>query len=268
VDDASGFVSFVRRKYGLPEKVGASQPRTRWLWTVFELAEAEPAYTALSLGIEGSVFRVTESAGRLGDRGMVADRFLKEAEEKAKAHPGWKSMYAGLTFLPQRYWHLPDLVEASIAVVDMIEVAIPSLTEEPEEETPAGGEEPATEGGDEGSEDTTKADRGRRGPTTDERLIELEKTEEGREFAETATEPELADRIGRTPGAFTNSYHFQNNLRPRRAERRATQQMANARRRFGSPKELRSRLRDEDQSAAREHFERLEDLDSAIDGGH
>lgn len=249
--DANGFVPLVRRKYGLPEKCGTTNAVYRWAWTVFELAEAEPPFTVLTLGRVRGVFRCTEPQGF-----AVPERDIREGSPFR-----W-------TYGPPRYWQLDDFAEASIAVMDMIEVAIPSLDGEPEEEQPAGNEGPTAEGGDEDSEDTTKRNRRPRGPTTDERLVDLEKTEEGREFAETAPEPELAAKIGRTPGAFTNSYHFQNSLRPRREKRRAEQQMAKARRRFVSPKELRSRLREEDSGANREHKERLKDVDSDIDGGH
>jgi hypothetical protein len=69
-----------------------------------------------------------------------------------------------LEYGPSRYWHLHDLIEASIAVMDMIEVAIPSLENEPEEVRRADEEKPVAGGGEIALEDTTKAGGRKRGP--------------------------------------------------------------------------------------------------------
>lgn len=145
--DANGFVPLVRRKYGLPEKCGTTNAIYRWAWTVFELAEAEPPFTVLTLGRVRGVFRCTEPQGF-----AVPERDIREG-----CPFRW-------TYGPPRYWQLDDFAEASIAVMDMIEVAIPSLDGEPEKERPAGNEGPTAEGGDEGSEDTTNRKRKGRPP--------------------------------------------------------------------------------------------------------
>jgi hypothetical protein len=152
--DANGFVPFARRTHGLSLDCGTTDAKSRWIWTVFELAESRPPFTVLALDGPGDVFRCDESGctttescietAETGDRdGDPIAELLYHLVRRGKFHP-------------QRYWQLDDFVEASIAVMDLIEVAIPSLAQETEEEPP-----PGPEGGDEGPEDTTKAKRGR-----------------------------------------------------------------------------------------------------------
>lgn len=151
--DANGFVPFVRRKYGLPENCGTTNAVARWIWTVFELAETSPPFTVLTLGgFSKEVFRWHDSGCG-----------ITESAIKAAGEGNPLLQIAGLftghgTFHPPRYWQLDDLVEASITVMDLIEVAIPSLAEE------GGKGDPDA---DEGPEDTTRKGGRRRKRTAE-----------------------------------------------------------------------------------------------------
>jgi hypothetical protein len=164
--DANGFVPFVRRNYGLAPDCGTTNPQCRWIWTVFELAEIRPPFTVLALGGMGEVFRS-------GDSGFsVAESFITAAEKSPGTIDPFFEMVRRQTFRPQRYWQLDDLAEASITVMDLIEVAIPSLAGS--DRNQAAANDPTSEGpaeiaspADEGSEDTT-----RRGGRRHKRTVE------------------------------------------------------------------------------------------------
>lgn len=166
--DANGFVPFVRKKYGLPANCGTTNPECRWIWTVFELAESRPPFTVLALGGMGEVFRCGESGC------SVTESFIAAAEKSAEVDNPFFEMVRRTKFHPRRYWQLDDLVEASIAVVDLIEVAIPSLAEDEGSQAAANGSTPevSAEAGpnaDEGPEDATRRG-GRRHKRTPEGL--------------------------------------------------------------------------------------------------
>lgn len=165
--DSNGFVPFVRREYGLPPDCGTTNPACRWIWTVFELAETRPPFTVLALGGGmGEVFR----CGEFGC--SVTESFIAAAEMSAAGCNPFFDMVRQQKFYPQRYWQLDDLVEASIAVMDLIEVAIPSLAEGAQAAASGStAEGPAKAGPDpeEGSEDTTRT-VGRRRKRTAEGL--------------------------------------------------------------------------------------------------
>jgi hypothetical protein len=153
--EANGFVPFVRRTYGLPESCGSGNAQARWIWTVFELAEMRPPFTVLSLGGCGEVFRCSE------DGTTVAESFVAVAADSPDDRNPFFELARRQTFLPQRYWQLDDLIEASIAVMDLVEVAIPSLAEDEGSQAAANGstvERPSKvePGGDEDPEDTTR----------------------------------------------------------------------------------------------------------------
>jgi len=119
--DANGFVPFVRKAYGLSADCGTDSPNLRWIWTVFELAEIRPSFTVLALDGLGEVFRCSES-GCTASEGVIS-----EAESMASDQDPFLQLVRREKFHPQRYWQLDDLVEASISVMDLIEVAVPSL---------------------------------------------------------------------------------------------------------------------------------------------
>lgn len=153
--EANGFVPFVRRTYGLPESCGTGNAQARWIWTVFELAEIRPPFTVLSLGGSGEVFQCSENGT------TVAESFVAAAADSPDDRNPFFELARHQTFLPQRYWQLDDLIEASIAVMDLVEVAIPSLAEDEGNQAAANGsttEKPSKVGhvADEGPEDTTR----------------------------------------------------------------------------------------------------------------
>lgn len=166
--DANGFVPFVRRNYGLAPDCGTTNPQCRWIWTVFELAEIRPPFTVLALGGMGEVFRS-------GDSGFsVAESFITAAEKSPGTIDPFFEMVRHQTFRPQRYWQLDDLAEASITVMDLIEVAIPSLagsdgTQAADNGSTSEGLAETAPPADEGSEDTTRTG-GRRHKRTVEGL--------------------------------------------------------------------------------------------------
>ena len=101
--DAGRVVLPILRGAGYHVGFGASDLTTRWLWAVFELAELRLPGTYLRLDRD-TVWRVVAS-GVTVNEGMLAD-------------PG---PFAGLaaTAGDTRYWKLTNVVEASLAVLDI-----------------------------------------------------------------------------------------------------------------------------------------------------
>lgn len=102
-----------------------------------------------------------------------------------------------------------------------------------------------------------------RGPTVCERLRELHK--EDPDFAETAPEPAVAERIGKKgPGSLSKSAYWQSTLKPRRREVRARAQLARAGLRSNAAIPSKAQARSENL----DHREAVRSLDDQIDGGH
>lgn len=102
-----------------------------------------------------------------------------------------------------------------------------------------------------------------RGPTVCERLRELHK--EDPDFAETAPERALAQRIGKkSAGSLSKSAYWEFTLRPKRAEARARAQLARAglRSNAATPSKAQARSDNWDQREA------VRRMDAEIDGGH
>lgn len=215
--DANGFVPMLRREFDLPTECGTGKAGLRWLWTVFELAER---------GIPGSLLSLAEPVFRCGPGGVV------HASEDdicwAQEHPGESGFFPDLfkgEFHVARHWRLADLVEASVMVMDLVELTIEtgSPVESP---APA----PATVNTDaiqaavsEGVKSAlleSKKPRNPRGESTCERLRDLHENIDP-EFAETVSEPRLGKRIGRSPGTFPDSEYWTTVLQPKRREVRA-----------------------------------------------
>lgn len=89
--------------------IGTADPAASWLWSVFELAEAQLSGTILRLS-GGDVFR---SAGGVV---TVGERLLSGTKGRPGRDPlGGLIAAAGET----RYWKLDDAVEASLAALDI-----------------------------------------------------------------------------------------------------------------------------------------------------
>ena len=117
--DANGFVQFLRHHCGLPEECGTRDEQSRWIWTVFEAAEREIPFTLLRLD-GGGVFR-SNSGGYRAPEEQIA-----EAAKLPDSPGDFVLSLLRQEFDPTRYWQLADLIEASITLMDVIEVAISS----------------------------------------------------------------------------------------------------------------------------------------------
>jgi hypothetical protein len=107
--DAGRVVSPLLRAAGYHVGIGTADPTASWLWSVFELAEAQLPGTILRLS-GGDVFR---SAGQ----GItVGERLLSGA----KSRPGRDPLESLIAAAGEtRYWKLADAVEASLAALDI-----------------------------------------------------------------------------------------------------------------------------------------------------
>jgi hypothetical protein len=124
-----------------------------------------------------------------------------------------------------------------------------------------------------------KKPRTPRGPTTCERLKELEKQD--LDFLENAPETAVAKRIGRkSTGCFSGSWYWQNKIKPRRAEVRERKRKAKSGLRNNAAFATKAQARAANWEQ-REHMDSLIDHidatwdervvktpDAAIDGGH
>lgn len=124
--DAAGFAPAVRQHFGLPRLLGPYNAQSRWVWTVFELAERGVAFCPLRL-VKNAVFVAAETAPYIkAPEALVA-------RAKASADPeGPDQILSALEFAPARYWELSDLIEASVMAMDLAEVAISAATKPPE----------------------------------------------------------------------------------------------------------------------------------------
>jgi hypothetical protein len=86
--------------------IGSADPTNRWIWAVFELAEMQIPGTILRLD-GGDTYRASHPAFQIGER-IVAE-MQRELEE------------APAFLFPARYWKLADVVEASLATLDIVQ---------------------------------------------------------------------------------------------------------------------------------------------------
>jgi hypothetical protein len=117
--EAASFVRFIRQHRGLPEECGTDKPETAWIWTVLELAAA---------GVPGSLLKL-EEGGVFRFAGCDVWATEDELARAGSIPPTANDLYAQIMrrdFDLTRYWQLEDLVEASIQVMDVVEVAITS----------------------------------------------------------------------------------------------------------------------------------------------
>lgn len=212
---SAGFAPILRETVGISKYSRASSPRDQWLWTVFEVAAAEPPYSVLRLK-GGGVFRMAD--------GGVVRALESQLEEIGTDGPPAESLAAALLqrdFSPVRYWELKDVVEASLWALDLVAVALPAAIdrERGREGAPAANRLGEPEG-------ATP-----RGLTTCERLRMLHT--EDPDFAESATVRELADKIKRSTGAIHESHYYQTVLKSKRAENRVTRKKVKAAQKWG-----------------------------------
>lgn len=215
--DANGFVPMLRRGFELPSDCGVGDAKQRWLWTVFELAER---------GVPGSLLSLVKPVFLCDPEGIV--HASEDDIRWAKEHPGESKPFSEFfkgDFGPARHWQLADVIEASVMVMDLVELTIGTGTAV---EPPA----PAytTSGADviqavifEGLKSAladSKKPGNHRGKSTCELLKDLHVNVDP-EFAETAPETALGERIRRSPGTFPDSHYWRTVLQPRRQEVRA-----------------------------------------------
>lgn len=113
---ANPFVPLIRRTHGLPPDCGTTDPLNRWIWTVFSLAEVRVPYSLLALE-NGGAFRFSESGGFISPEAT-----LESVNENPTDFAA--AILSAQTWSPVRYRQLADLIEASIMVMDLVEVAI------------------------------------------------------------------------------------------------------------------------------------------------
>jgi hypothetical protein len=169
--EAASFVPFIRRHCGLPEECGTDDLESVWIWTVLELAAVGVPGSLLKLDGRG-VFRCAGSIVR------ATECDLSRAASIPPTADDLVSQSLRMDFDPTRYWQLEDLVEASIQVMDVVEVAIAGLASlhkgadgNPAISPPGSGGE-ASQGG--------KRKRRPRGEPTAELLRQLWNTTEGK----------------------------------------------------------------------------------------
>jgi hypothetical protein len=219
---ATPFVPLIRRTHDLPPDCGTTDVFCRWIWTVFSLAEAGVPYSLLALEHKGP-FRFSEKAGFITPEATLA---------YANGNPNDDHPIAPLIrsqeFTPVRYWQLADLIEASIMVMDLVETAIPlAVAGEAAAPKPLGEEEiraAAAEGVKKALVESKKQPKPR-GDSTCELLRDLHQNIDP-DFAETASEPKLGERIDRSPGSFPDSHYWRTVLQPKRRQVRAERQEA------------------------------------------
>jgi len=117
--EAASFVPFIRRHCGLPEECGTDDLESVWIWTVLELAAVGVPGSLLKLDGRG-VFRCAGSVVRATEDDLVRAASIPPTADDLV------SKLLRMDFDPTRYWQLEDLVEASIQVMDVVEVAIAS----------------------------------------------------------------------------------------------------------------------------------------------
>ena len=117
--EAASFVPFIRRHCGLPEECGTNDLEAIWIWTVLELAAVGVPGSLLKLDGRG-VFRCAGSVVRATECDLARAALIPPTADDLV------SQFLRMDFDPTRYWQLEDLVEASIQVMDVVEVAIAS----------------------------------------------------------------------------------------------------------------------------------------------
>jgi hypothetical protein len=189
--EAARFAQFIRRHCGLPEDCGTSDLEATWDWTVLELA---------AVGVPGSLLRLEEGGVfRCADDGVVwatEDELARAESIPPTANDLW-SQIMRRNFDPTRYWLLEDLVEASVQVMDIVEVAIASGAATPPDAAPT----PPSSG-----QPTDETKPKRRGEPAAERLRQLWVDPEGKKKILAAGNAEgVALLIGRSKTAVVEA---------------------------------------------------------------